>query len=42
MKRVLLSAFALALFAGSVLPASAQHHRHNRHCWYRHHHRVCR
>ena len=41
MKRILLSVFALAMFAGAVLPASAQYH-HHRHCSYRHHHRVCR
>lgn len=36
----------LLLIAGitlmSALPASAQHHRRHRHCFYRHGHRVCR
>jgi hypothetical protein len=39
MKRVLLSMFALTMFAGMVVtPAQAQHHRH---CWYSHHHKHC-
>jgi hypothetical protein len=40
MKKVLLSMFTLAILAGTFSSAEAQH-RH-RHCYYRHHHRVCR
>jgi hypothetical protein len=40
MKKFLLSAIALIALVGAVTPAQAQH-RH-RHCFYRHHHRVCR
>lgn len=38
MKRALLATFGLVVLIGSFSTASAQH----RHCYYRHHHRVCR
>ncbi len=41
MKKFLLSLVALVALAGAVTPAQAQHH-HHRHCFYRHHHRICR
>jgi hypothetical protein len=41
MKKIVASLFALVVMAGVVVtPAQAQH-RH-RHCYYRHHHRICR
>lgn len=40
LKRVLLSMFGVAVLLGSL--GSAQAERHHRHCYYRHHHRVCR
>lgn len=45
LKRTMLSVFGLAVLFGSFAPAEAQyHHRYHRHrhCFYRHHHRVCR
>ncbi len=43
MKRTLLGLVALILVAGAFAPAEAQyHHRRHRHCYWRHHHRVCR
>jgi Ni/Co efflux regulator RcnB len=40
MKKVLLSIFALAVMAATVVPAQAQHH--HKHCHIHHHHRICR
>jgi hypothetical protein len=40
MKRILLGAFTLAVVLGMANTSQAQH-RH-RHCWWHHHHRVCR
>ena len=40
LKRAMLSVFGLAVLFGSLAPAEAQYH--HRHCFYRHHHRVCR
>jgi hypothetical protein len=39
-KRTLLSIFGMAVLFGTLNTAQAQHH--HRHCFYRHHHRVCR
>jgi len=40
MKRILLGALTLSVLLGVAGTSQAQH-RH-RHCFYRHHHRVCR
>jgi len=41
MKRTILSLFGIIVLAGVVAtPAHADYH--HRHCYYRHHHRVCR
>jgi hypothetical protein len=40
MKRILLGVFSLAMVLGTASTSQAQYH--HRHCWYQHHHRVCR
>jgi hypothetical protein len=41
MKRILLGVFSMAVVLGTAGVSQAQYH-HHRHCWYQHHHRVCR
>ncbi|HEY0265931.1 MAG TPA: hypothetical protein VGC16_04215 [Rhizomicrobium sp.] len=45
MKKIILAAFTLTLLGAGAAEALTVHlggHHHHRHCYIRHHHRICR